>query len=185
GRVGQRRRHRQRAIRLPDEYGFQVRVRKPITADDIVERLTVSQLVEQPRPTEGRPFGDDVDGEQALVVRDLRFGGTETAEAAFEVPQRNRSAERFHPASGGTHVGAVEVLRQSFIEPRRNTARSNARNNRVGEFMRQNSLKQLRLLCCARHLYANSAVVLAACPRRGSCEVAELLLRVEDGDDGA
>ena len=52
---------------LPDEWCFQVRVRKPITPDDVIEGLTVSQLMEQPRPAERRTFRDNADGEKAFV----------------------------------------------------------------------------------------------------------------------
>src|SRR6267378_3267900 len=101
--------------------------------------------MQQPRPAETRSFGNDIDREKTLVVRDLRVGGAQTCEAAFETLQRNRSPEGFHPSFGGVAVCPVEMLREPFVEPRRNTGRSNACHNGVCQFMRQDFLEQLRL----------------------------------------
>jgi hypothetical protein len=66
--------------RLPSEWSFQVRIREAKTTDGFLERLTATQLVQEPHPAQRRPFGHDIDGKKTLVVCHLRGGRAQSSE---------------------------------------------------------------------------------------------------------
>lgn len=148
--------------RLPGERGFQIAVRETEILNCVLKRLTVGQSVKQPHPAERRSLGHDVDGQKTLVVRDLRSRRVETSEAALQTAQRNRLPERFHALLRSVGIRSVEMLRQSFVEPRRNTPRGYAGDDCMCQFVSQDLFEELRLLRGSRDRYPYPAVVLAA-----------------------
>ena len=127
---------------LPGESGFQIGVREAEAADRLTKRLTIGEVVQQPRPAKAGPVGHDFHSQQAFVVGHVRFCGAHVPEAVLEVLQWNGSAEGLHPSPGCLWIGPVEVLRQPFVEPRRHAAWNDARDHGMGQLVRQHMLEQ-------------------------------------------
>ena len=119
---------------------------------------------------------------QTFVVGERACARGESAEAAFEIAQRNHAESRDGPP-GRRDIVSLEMLREPFVQPRRDASRRNGRDHRVRQLVHQHALEQLRALRRAGRRHADAAVIHAARPRRRLRHVAKLLFGVQHDDD--
>src|SRR5437667_3356428 len=70
-----------REVMSASERSLQVRVREAEVGNCVLERLTIGEPVQQPRPPKPRTLEHDAHRQQAFVVRHLRPGRAQVPEA--------------------------------------------------------------------------------------------------------
>src|SRR5687767_12657800 len=98
------------------EPGLEILVGEPEVGNRLGERFPAREPAEEHVPPEPRPIEHDAHGQQALVVRNLRFESVEPREAALERAQWNRP-----PGSGKTpprrrRIGPLEILGEPLVQ---------------------------------------------------------------------
>ena len=131
------------SVRLPSETRLEIRVRETEAGECTLHLIGFPKCTKEARPVETRALHDVVDGDQALVVRDLRLRRAEAAEAALEAAERHHAvaACRRQPAPGGLRVVAFKELRQPLVQPRRDTLGRRAGDHRVNELVGEHALE--------------------------------------------